>query len=197
MGFICHKGLNYLCVQFTGIIPSLSSRKGNKFNNPFKLAKAEHWACTARTQGDPLPPFPFLALSHLINHNFKLFSRKRIHCIAKRKFPHLHNNYFPVSKVFSYLLKVSVTVNVLSLMRILQIVTLKKWAQEISTKRNSLSTFNIKKLLHAWFVSPHELFFFNFLTLMYCQIAFTITGLVCVWIPMRRASLGSSLYWGG
>ena len=81
---------------------------------------------------------------------------------------------------FSYLLKVSVTVNVLSLMRILQIVTLKKWAQEIATKRNSLSTFNIKKLLHAWFVSPHELFFFNFLTLMYCQIAFTITGLVCV-----------------
>ena len=81
---------------------------------------------------------------------------------------------------FSYLLKVSVTVNVLSLMRILQIVTLKKWAQEISTKRNSLSTFNIKKLLHAWFVSPCLIIFFNFLTLMYCHIAFTITGLVCV-----------------
>ena len=32
------------------------------------------------------------------------------------------------------------------------------------------------------------------LTLMYCQMALTITGLVCVWIPMRRASLGSSLY---
>ena len=64
---------------------------------------------------------------------------------------------------FSYLLKVSVTVNVLSLMRILQIVTLKKWAQDISTKRNRLSIFNIKKLLHAWFVSPHALFFSTFL----------------------------------
>lgn len=62
---------------------------------------------------------------------------------------------------FSYLLKVSVTVNVLSLMRILQIVTLKKWAQDRSTKRNRLSIFNIKKLLHAWFVSPHVLFFFQ------------------------------------
>ena len=132
MGFICHKGLNYLCVQFTGIIPSLRSRKGNKFNNPFKLAKAEHWGCTTRTQGDPLPPFPFLVLSHLINHNFKLFSRKRIHFYSfslhcKSEFsPLAQLNYFPVSKLFSYLLKVSVTVNVLSLMRILQIVTLQK-----------------------------------------------------------------------
>ena len=35
------------------------------------------------------------------------------------------------------------------------------------------------------------------LTLMYCQMALTITGLVCVWIPKRRARRGTSLYWGG
>lgn len=34
-------------------------------------------------------------------------------------------------------------------------------------------------------------------TLIYCHKALTITGRVCVWIPRRRASRGSSLYWGG